>query len=709
MKKILLFLVALLLVAPKAKADEGMWLLPLIQKLNYNKMRDMGLKLTAEEIYSINQTSLKDAILIFGGGCTGEVISSEGLVLTNHHCGYGTIQSHSTVENDYLKDGFWAMSKAEEIPSPGLSVTFIKRIDDVTADVLKGVKDSMTEEQRAELIAKNTEKIIKKTSTKDFPGSSVMVRAFFGGNQYIKFITQRFTDVRMVGVPPSSIGKFGGDTDNWMWPRHTGDFAMFRIYADKDNNPAAYSKDNVPYEAPKHLKISLKGVEDGDFAMIMGFPGSTQRYMTSYEVEERMTISNQSKIDVRGVRLDLLLEDMVADPKVKIQYASKYAGSSNYWKNSIGMNQALTKLKVKDDKIAIEKAFTAWVKADPARNKKYGNALNDIKTAVDGRKDMFYAINYYNEVYRSSVEIFGIASRISAMMARDNYKPETAIASLKAFYKNYNMPTDKKMTARMIELFQESVDAKFQPVKFNDIVKADGGIKSYTDKLFANSIFASEQKAIAAIEKGDKAAIEADMAVVASKLINAESAKLSKEVAKYGEMLARGQRLFIGGLLEMNPQTAYAPDANFTIRMTYGKIAPYSPKDGVVYDYVTTLKGVIEKEDPNNAYEFTVPQKLKELYEKKDYGQYAKPGEDVVVGFIADLDITGGNSGSPTMNARGELIGTAFDGNWEAMSGDIAFEHDMQRTIVCDIRYVLFIVDKYAGATHLIEEMDIVK
>ncbi len=707
MKKLLSLLVAAFMFAPIAKADEGMWLLPFLQKLNQSKMQKMGLKLSAEDIYSINQNSLKDAIMIFGGGCTGEVISSEGLLLTNHHCGYGAIQQHSTVEHDYLKDGFWAMNRAEEIPTPGLSVSFIKRIEDVTESVLKGVKDSMTETERFEAIDKNIAKLVKKTSTKEFPSSRVMVKDFFGGNQYILFIVQTFKDVRMVGAPASSIGKFGGDTDNWMWPRHTGDFSMFRIYADKDNNPAEYSKDNQPYKAPKHLKISLKGVQEDDFAMIMGFPGSTQRYMTSYELEERMNISNKSKIHVRGIRLELLMEDMMKDQKVKIQYASKYAGSSNYWKNSIGMNQALTKLNVKADKEKIEREFNAWAKSEPARNDKYGNALDLIKKAVDGRKEGFYALNYYIETLRSSVEILRIAGMIDSYMSNKNYNEERAVKAITDFYKNYNMPTDKKVAVAMFKLFKENIADKFQPAGLNEMIAKAGSIEKFVDELYANSTFISKEKAIEALS--NKELVSGDMAVAISKMVGEKVKELANDIAQFNEMWEKGHRLFIGGLLEMNPDKAYAPDANFTIRLTYGKVKPYSPRDGVVYDYTTTLKGVIEKEDPNNAYEFTVPQKLKDLYNAKDYGQYAKAGEDVVTCFIADLDITGGNSGSPTLNANGELIGAAFDGNWEAMSGDIAFEHDLQRCIVVDIRYVLFIVDKYAGATHLIEEMDIVK
>ena len=709
MKKLFLILVAILLVAPKAKADEGMWMLQLIEKLNYNKMRDMGMKLTAEEIYSINENSLKDAIMIFGGGCTGEVISPDGLLLTNHHCGYGAIQQHSTVKHDYLKDGFWAMSRAEEIATPGLSVKFIKKIVDVTDMALKNTNKAKNETERADIISKNIAKIVKKAPIKDIVGASVIVKPFFGGNQYIMFVIQEFSDVRMVGAPPSSIGKFGGDTDNWMWPRHTGDFSMFRIYADKDNNPAEFSKDNVPYKAPKHLKISLKGVKENDFSMIMGFPGSTQRYMTSYELDERMSISNAIRIYVRGVRLGLLMEDMVADPKVKIQYASKYAGSSNYWKNSIGMNQALTKLNVKADKEKIEKGFNAWAKSDPARNDEYGNALNLISKAVEGRKDESNAIMYYSETVGSSVEILSVANVVNRMITSDKFSAEKTEKYVEDFYKNYSLPTDKKVAVAMIEILLDKVNEQFIPEKFVAMIEANGGVEGFVTKLYSSSIFRSEADVMKAIKESNKEVIENDMAVAVVTIINAKRKELSKSIEKFDDMYTEGHRTFIAGLLKQNPEVAYSPDANFTIRLTYGKVLPYSPKDAVEFGYLTTLKGVIEKEDPNNTYDFTVPAKLKELYEAKDYGQYAAPGEDVVTCFISDLDITGGNSGSPTMNAKGELTGIAFDGNWEAMSGDIAFEHDMQRCIVVDIRYVLFIVDKFAGATHLIEEMDIVK
>lgn len=713
MKKILLLLVAFSMITAKAKADEGMWLLPFLKNLNYKDMQKAGVKISAEDIYSINNSSIKDAILIFGGGCTGEVISDQGLVLTNHHCGFGSIQQHSSIENDYLKDGFWAMKQSEELPTPGLSVTFIKEIQDVTKEVLKGTKDSQTEDERKEAISNAIKTISKKATeqfSKKYKGISVSVREFFGGNQYILFVSQRYPDVRMVGAPPSSIGKFGGDTDNWMWPRHTGDFSLFRIYADKDGNPASYSAENTPLKPVKSLPISIKGVKENDFAMIIGFPGATQRYMTSYELDERMNITNKNRIHIRGIRLNLLMEDMSTDPKVKIQYASKYAGSSNYWKNSIGMNQALTKLNVKSNKQDLEKQFTDWANSDPKLKAKYGEALELIKKAVTGRWDLRNAASYYSEAITSSIELASIASSMAVLTSTPTQKQIEGLKSrIESFYKDYNLPTDKKVALAMINDFNKNVTPQYQLKELNDLIAKYGSAEKLVEQMYTNSPFVSKEKALEFVSNPDLNTLKEDIAYIIGTSARKNAQELNKQMASFNEMYNKGNRLFIAGLLEMNKDKSYYPDANSTIRLTYGKVLPYEPRDGVVYNYATTLKGVIEKEDPNNQYEFSVPEKLKELYKNKDYGQYAANGEDVVTCFIADLDITGGNSGSPTINANGELIGSAFDGNWEAMSGDIDFEENMQRCIIVDIRYVLFIIDKYAGATNLINEMNIVK
>lgn len=715
MKKIVVLSLGLIFMfGATVKADEGMWLLPLIKQLNEAQMKKMGSKLTAEDIYSINKASMKDAIVIFGRGCTGEVISDKGLVLTNHHCGYGAIQQHSSVGHDYLKDGFWAQTLEEEIPTPGLTVTFLVRIEDVSKQVLDSLTGIKSEDDRDMKAAS----VGKGISDKAIAGSghSGMVRSLFGGNSYYLFVYETFTDVRMVGAPPSSIGKFGHDTDNWMWPRHTGDFSMFRIYAGKDGKPAAYSKDNVPFKPRYHLPISIKGIKKNDFAMIMGYPGSTDRYMTSFEVNENLHLSNPNRIFVRGIRQDILLKDMQADEAVNIMYASKYAGSSNYWKNSIGESRGLKRLHVFEKKQAQEQAFSSWVKQSPDRIEKYGDALSLIQSAVDGRKDLSNAQQYLSECFFSGVEIMSPARVSVSFMGRiakaaDADKPALIAdwkKSLEGIYKNINMPTDKKVALAMFKVYREKVGAEYLP-EFYKQIDADfkGNTELFVNNLYEKSIFASQASAMAFVEKPSQEVLDNDPAVKMS----SDAMKVMREVgAKIGPMesnYTEGHRKYIAGILEMEPSKAHYPDANFTMRMTYGSVLDYVPMDGVHYDFKTTLKGVMEKEDPDN-WEFVVSPRLKELYKAKDYGRYGVNGE-MPIAFISTNDITGGNSGSPVINGNGQLIGTAFDGNWEAMSGDIAFEPELQRTISVDIRYTLFIIDKFAGAKRLIDEMTIVK
>lgn len=715
MKRLTTLLLGFLLLFSSAlKADEGMWLLPLLQKYNIQVMQQKGFKLTADDIYNLNQASLKDAVIIFGRGCTGEVVSDQGLVLTNHHCGYGAIQQHSTPEHDYLEDGFWANSFEEEIPTPGLTATFLIRIEDVTEQVNAAFKPEMSEAERDKAAMEIGRKIARQATEGTHYTASV--RSFFGGNQFFLLVYEVFNDVRLVGAPPSSIGKFGHDTDNWMWPRHTGDFSVFRIYAGKDNKPADYSRENVPYK-PKHfLPISLKGINNGDFAMIMGYPGSTQRYMTSFEVQERMNILNVNRIYIRGIKQEIWLKDMQADKTVNIKYASKYAGSSNYWKNSIGMNKALKRLKVYDFKKQQEEEFTKWVLAMPERQQKYGDALNLISEAVTGRKEDLHASQYINEALFSGAEIVGFASMTRSLAdALKNNKTEdiSKIAkSLKSraenFYKNYNTPTDQKTAKAMFRIFMENVPVNYQPDIFTTIkTKFKGDVDKFIDQMFAKTMFTDPAKFNAFLDKPNLKELEKDPVYATAISIVSKAEEIGKAIAPFNEKLQRGQRLYIAGILEMNEGKAMYPDANFTMRLTYGEVKDYFPMDAVHYDYQTTLDGVMEKEDPDN-WEFVVPEKLKELYNSKDYGRYGKDGK-MPVAFISTNDITGGNSGSPVMNGNGELIGIAFDGNWEAMSGDIVFENNLQRTISVDIRYVLFVIDKYAGATRLIEEMKIIE
>ncbi|MDD4384134.1 MAG: S46 family peptidase [Bacteroidales bacterium] len=715
MKRLNIILLGLILLfSPLAKADEGMWLLPLLQKYNINTMQSMGLELTAEQLYSINNTSMKDAIVIFGGGCTGEIISSEGLLLTNHHCGYGAIQKHSSTEHDYLKNGFWAMTRDEELASPGLSVTFLVRLEDVTDQVFKPLNDKMTDEESA-LSIENTCNTIA-TNAKEGTHYSATVRSYYGGNKYYLLVYEVFNDVRMVGAPPSSIGKFGADSDNWMWPRHTGDFSMFRVYADKDNKPASYSPSNVPYKPKHHLPVSIKGVEEGDFAMIMGYPGSTQRYMTSWEVEEAQNITNSLRELIRGVRQEIILEDMLADDEVRIKYASKYSGSSNYWKFSIGQNQALKRLKVKESKEKQEKEFAKWVASKSKIEKKYGEALPLIKNSIEARGNYLYTSTYLSEALLRGTEIISLASRAEGlyqMLTSEDQKDlqrgsERLKQSARSFYKDYNAPTDQKVAKAMFKLFAKEVKDDFKPSIFKTIEQDYSSCDQYIDKLFATSIFADSVRLWAFLENPTKEALENDMAFVASQSIVEKTKSVWESMSSLNANYRKGHQLYVGGIMEMNKGEAMYPDANSTMRLTYGQVLDYYPRDGVKYNHITTLKGVMEKEDPNN-WEFVVPDRLKELYNSRNYGPYALENGEMPVAFITNNDITGGNSGSPVINGKGELIGCAFDGNWEAMSGNIIFEKDLQRCISVDIRYILFIIDKYAGAKHLIDEMTIVK
>ncbi|MDX9697023.1 MAG: S46 family peptidase [Bacteroidales bacterium] len=716
MKKISILLLGLVLMLnPTLRADEGMWLLPLIQKLNIQKMQEMGLQLSAEQIYSVNNTSMKDAIVIFGRGCTGEVISDQGLVLTNHHCGYGAIQQHSTPEHDYLKDGFWAMSMEEEIPTPGLSVTFLVRIEDVTSKINEALKPEMTEGERQKAAFAKGQELTKEAT--DGTNYRALVQDFFGGNQYFMMVYEVYTDVRMVGAPPSSIGKFGADTDNWMWPRHTGDFSIFRIYADKDNKPAAYAPTNVPYKPKHHLPVSLKGVNTDDFAMIMGYPGSTERYMTSWEVDETIKISNANRIYIRGVRQEIILEDMLADQAVKIKYSSKYAGSSNYWKNSIGMNKALKRLKIYDKKKVEEAEFTAWVNATPERKANYGEALDLISKSLTTRGEYMHVSQYLSEALLRGTELMTIAmsgQRLEeALVSKNNDDIAKATQMIKnraaSFYKDYNAPTDQKVAKAMFKIFAQNVTKNYHPEIYKTIeAKYKNDYSKFVDDMFAKSLFTDQAKLNAFLEKPTLKVLQKDPAYIAAKSIYALSSDLQKKLEPMYDDFDKGHRLYVGGILEKNEGKAMYPDANFTMRLTYGTIKDYYPMDAVHYDYVTTLDGVMEKEDPDN-WEFVVEPKLKELYAKKDFGRYALPNGKMPVAFLSTNDITGGNSGSPVINGKGELIGTAFDGNWEAMSGDIVFEPELQRTISVDIRYTLFIIDKFAGCTRLIDEMTIVE
>ncbi len=716
MKK--LFALLLILVVSfgfKARADEGMWLLPLIEKLNMGKMTELGLKLSAEDIYSLNKVCLKDAVVIFGGGCTGEIVSSQGLILTNHHCGYGAIQAHSSVDHDYLQDGFWAKTKEEELPNPNLAVTFLVRIEDVTSQVLANVKDGMSETDRTTAINDARQAIEKKASE----GNSYrnVVGSFYGGNYFYLLVYERYNDVRLVGAPPSSIGKFGFDTDNWEWPRHTIDFSVFRVYSAPDGKPAAYSKDNVPLKPKRYLNVSIKDLNKGDFTMILGYPGRTNRYMTSYEVIEQLNIVHPDRIKIRGIKQDVWMKDMQADQKVNIQYSAKYSGSSNYWKYSIGQKASLEKLNVKAKKEELEDQFRTWVTASAERKAKYGDVLNQIKSAIEDRAEFYNALNYLNECI-SGCELFGFNRRFTglatALKANDPQKISDEVTKIKAssgdFYKDYNASTDNKSTKAMLALYRKDIAVKFLPDFYTTIVdkKYKGNIDKYVDDMFAKSIFASETKLNAFLDKPTLKTLENDPAYIASTSVFKTGGDISKLNSQYDQPLATAKRLWMAALMEMVPEKTQYPDANSTMRMSYGTVQDYDPRDAVTYKYYTTLQGFVDKIKPGD-YEFDAPKRLIELNNKKEFGRYGSQRGYMPVCFLTTNDITGGNSGSPVMNGNGELIGLAFDGNWESMSGDIAYEPLLQRTIVVDIRAVLWIMDIYAGAKNLVDEMTLIQ
>lgn len=716
--KIYFALFAVLAFGSMVKADEGMWLLQLMKQQNsIDLMKKQGLKLDAEALYNPNGVSLKDAVGIFGGGCTGEIISPEGLILTNHHCGYASIQQHSSVEHDYLTDGFWAKNRNEELPTPGLKFQFIERIEDITDIVNQKITKGEVSEINAltrPFLDKLANELYEKSDLKGKKGIEVQALPFYAGNKFYLFYKKVYSDVRMVAAPPSSIGKFGGETDNWMWPRHTGDFSMFRIYADANGEPADYAPTNKPLKTPKYLSISIKGLKDGDYTMIMGFPGSTSRYLTVSEVKERMEASNTPRINIRGVRLAVLKEVMAANAKTRIQYANKYAGSSNYWKNSIGMNKAIIDNDVLGAKAEQEKKFEEFAKGKA----EYDGVVVKIDSIVNATMPLTRQYYYMSEAFRGAIEFGSPYMVMDKLKKALNEKNDTlinqAIAQLKEVYsdihnKDYDHEVDRKVAKAVFPEYAKAIPANERPSFFKVIEKEyKGDYNAYIDAMYDSSIMANEANFDKFIKKPTVKAIDKDMATQYSRSKNEKLVELAKQLNEESKDLALLHKAYIRGLGEMKLPVPSYPDANFTIRLTYGNIKSYSPHDGVQYDYYTTSDGILEKENPEDR-EFVVPAKLKALIEKKDFGRYALPDGRLPICFLSNNDITGGNSGSPVMNAEGQLIGCAFDGNWESLSGDINFNNQLQRCINLDIRYVLFILEKMGDCTHLINEMNIVK
>jgi hypothetical protein len=712
MKRIALFLILVVGLVNVSKADEGMWIPLLLEKYNIQDMQAKGFKLTAEDIYSINQDCLMDAVVIFGGGCTGELVSDKGLLLTNHHCGYGAIQEHSSIENDYLTDGFWAMSMDEELPNSNLKVTFLKRIEDVTEKVLLNVSSDLTEDQRYEVIDSNIQ-VLKDEITKD-NNYKASIKPFFYGNQYFLFVYEEYTDIRLVGAPPSSIGKFGGDTDNWMWPRHTGDFSIFRVYADKDNNPAEYSIDNVPYIPKRFLPVSIKGIHEGDFTWVMGYPGSTQEYLISDAIKLIANVRNPHRIKLRDKRLEVMNRYAEQNDTIRIKYASKNARVSNSWKRWKGEIVGLDRLNTIEKKQKLEQEFQNWAKNN--NREEYLEVIPQLSEIYLGIEDYAVAYDYWRESIRA-IEVISFASRFDGLIKLVNTdEPQEKIekevkyllTQKKKFFKDYIQNIDQEIFMELIPMYLTNVKKDYQPEIPNFSTEK---ISDYTNKLFNESIFTKEDECenlLMNFKKGDLVKIENDPVYRFYKLFaDTYENKVESTFTSLNNKTKKLYRLYVKGLQEMNADKIFYPDANFTMRVSYGEVSGFSPGDGIEYEYFTTIDGVIEKDNPR-IYDYDVPQRLKDLYKSKDFGRYTQNGT-VPVCFVATNHTSGGNSGSPVLDAEGNLIGLNFDRAWDGIMSDMMFDPERSRNVTLDIRYLLFIVDKFAGAGHLVEEMNIIE
>jgi hypothetical protein len=710
----------MIIVAPAIRADEGMWIPLLIEKYNIKLMQEKGFKLSAEDIYSVNKACMKDAVVQFGGGCTGEVISSDGLLITNHHCGYSQIQKHSDLNHDYLTNGFWAMSREEELPNPGLSVTFLKKMEDVTEKVMKGISDGMDISERNKLLNSNIAAIIK--SATEGTDYSASVRPFYMGNQYFLFVNESFKDIRLVGAPPSAIGKFGGETDNWIWPRHTGDFSLFRIYASKENKPAEYTKENIPYKPLYHFPISLKGVNEGDFTMVFGYPGTTSEYVPSYHIDMVKNFFNPKMISIRTKKIEIMEAAMNTDPLIRIQYSAKKSGLANSWKKWIGENLGLEKMATIEKKREFENKLSEWITADKNRTVKYGNILPRYKELYSSLKNYYVVNSFTNEVFSTNgAEAVGFSRNMKnlADLLKSNPGEEeinvmknNLIEAGKSFFRNYNKDTDKKLFVAVMTMYGENTDIKWQApeyIKLKNLCK--GNFSAIVDKIYEKTVFADEarfDKFVAGFNTSGIAKLNKDpFYVLAMNVSDFLAANVKPELNRINEEIQNLNRDYMTVQMEFDKERVFYADANSTLRLTYGTVKGYFSKDAVYYTHYSTLKGIMEKDNPL-IYDYNVPEKLRDLFRKKDYGRYSKEGE-IPVCFLANNHTTGGNSGSPVLNAYGQLIGVNFDRAWEGVASDLAYNPDQSRNISLDIRYALFIIDKFAGAGYLLNEMTIIE
>lgn len=720
MRKISVLLLSLVITIPLF-AREGMWIPLLLDKYNIEEMQQMGFRLTAEDIYSINQAAMKDAVMIFGGGCTGELISDQGLLITNHHCGFSSIQSHSSVEHDYLTDGFWAMSPDEELPNPGLSVTFLKRMEDVTDSVLTGTSESMTMKERGVIISRNIKRLISRSV--DGTHYTAQIKPFFQGNQYFLFVNEVFKDVRLVGAPPSAIGKFGGDTDNWMWPRHTGDFSLFRIYANEENEPAEYSPGNKPYRAVAHFPVSLKGIEEGDFTMVFGYPGSTDQYVPSFHIEMLTQKVYPKLIDVRTHKLNVLNRYMETNAAVRIQYASKKASISNSWKRWQGEIRGLEILNAVEKKRAYEAGFINWVESNAGREARLGTIIKEYDQLYQTYGDVQLARDLMLEVLvRNGIETNRLAALFNRLITLyqadevddgelEQVKKATA-DGVKLFFKDYHQPIDREVTGELLALYLEYAPDDYVPAFYADVNgKHKGDTQVYADRLFKKTFFTDEDEVLGMVNNFSKKQVKKikrdPMFRLYESFMEIYSDNIGPDYARQGQKLDSLNRIYMEAQMAYEPEKVFYPDANFTLRVTYGEVDGYRARDAVKYLNHTTLEGIMQKDNPD-IYDYRVPERLKELYRDKDYGRYGENGT-MPVCFIATNHTTGGNSGSPVVNAQGHLIGVNFDRAWEGVMSDLMYNPDQCRNISIDIRYALFIIDKFAGAGYLLDEMTIVE